>query len=290
MKRIDIHGHYQPNTLMTEKTGIGQKIIDNQFFLDMGYPIGPITEGMWNLDKRFEEMRSFNIDQQLLSAVPSTFGYNREVDNTVSYTHAYNQELGKLQDQYPNKFIAFGSLPLQAPDKARTEIEYGAESLGLKGFEIGTSVNGKQLDDSCFDVVYQKCEELKMPLLLHPHISGPLSIPYNRFNFKVVVYFPLQTTLAAATLVYGGVLERFPDLKIILAHGGGLYPYQKGRFDHAFAVRTKAYPQISQPPSSYFKKFYYDSITHDAAALQFFNQRIYYLAFFNPLNDFALLK
>jgi aminocarboxymuconate-semialdehyde decarboxylase len=141
--------------------------------------------------------------------------------------------------------------------------------LGLRGAEIGSNVNGANLDDPALDPVWSMANALHAFILVHPHgeiVPGERLKNYYMRNF---VGLPFETTMAGASLVFGGVLERFPEVKFCLCHGGGFVPYQAGRFVHAWNVRAEAKVRLHEQPRASIRRLYYDSITHSARSLQF---------------------
>ncbi len=184
-----------------------------------------------------------------------------------------NDGIAGLVRAHPDRFFGLGMLPLQDGARAAEELERAVTVLGLRGFEICTHVNGMDLDDPSLTPVFAAAERLGVPLFLHPQNWGDMSRlqDYHLWN---LVGFPGETALAAARLILGGVFERFPRLRVILAHGGGFFPYQVGRLDHGYDVRRELKQRLPRPPSEYLECIYSDSLTHSELALRFLLDRL----------------
>jgi aminocarboxymuconate-semialdehyde decarboxylase len=168
----------------------------------------------------------------------------------------------------PDRFIGLGSVPLQAPELAAKELRRAMTTLGLRGAMIGTNVNGRNLDDPALAPFWAAAEELGAFLFIHPH-GGIFGERLGSYYMKNFVGLPFDTTIAAASLVFGGVLERYPRLKLCLSHGGGYVPYQAGRFQHAYDVRPEAKAHLPNGPGASLGRLYYDTILHSKPALEF---------------------
>ncbi len=174
---------------------------------------------------------------------------------------------------HPDRFLGLATLPMQSADAAARELERAVTVLGLRGAEICTHINGMDLDHPSLDVVYAAAERLGAPLFLHPQNWGDMRRLHD-YDLWNLVGFPTETSLAASHLIFGGVFERFPRLQVILAHGGGYFPYQVGRLDHGFAARRAARQRLSRRPSEFLGNLYCDSLTHNALSLRFLLDRL----------------
>ncbi len=158
---------------------------------------------------------------------------------------------------------------MQDPQRAADELKRAMGALGLRGAQIGSNVNGKNLDDPSLEPVWAMANELKAFILVHPHgeiLPGDRLKSYYMRNF---VGLPFETTMAGAALVFGGVIERHPDIAFCLCHGGGFVPYQAGRFVHAFNVRAEPKTRLKGPPEASLARLHYDTIVHSSRALEF---------------------
>jgi aminocarboxymuconate-semialdehyde decarboxylase len=186
---------------------------------------------------------------------------------------AMNDGIAELVRSHPDRFLGLGMLPMQDGERAARELERAVTALGLRGFEICTHVNGMDLDHPSLRPAFAAAERLGVPLFLHPQNWGDMR-RFQDLHLWNLVGFPAETALAAARLILGGVFERFPRLRVILAHGGGFFPYQIGRLDHGYAVRRELNEHLPRRPSEYLECIYSDSLTHSEASLRFLLDRL----------------
>jgi aminocarboxymuconate-semialdehyde decarboxylase len=170
--------------------------------------------------------------------------------------------------KYPDDFVAVATLPLQVPDEALKELERAVKKLGLRGVEIGSHVGKRELGDEAFWPIYGAIEKMNVPILIHPHQVAGLD-RLRDFYLSNLIGNPLDTTIAAARLIFSGTLAKYPRLKIILAHGGGQFPYIIGRMEHGYEVRPEPKEKVKRPPMAFLKNFYFDTITHNPQALRY---------------------
>lgn len=231
-------------------------------------PYQPFIRGGWDIEQRLKDMDATLVDVQVLSATPQTYYYEQEASVGAAVSAIQNEQIAKHVKDHPSRFIGIATLPMQAPEKAAAELRRGITELGLRGAMIGTNVEGKNLDDPSFEVFWKTAEELDAFIFLHPvHVAGANRIKdYYLRNF---IGNPLDTTIAAACLVFGGVLEKFPKLTVVLAHGGGFVPYQTGRWIHGWHER-KPEPQakLKVSPKASIDRLFYDTILHAAPQLE----------------------
>jgi aminocarboxymuconate-semialdehyde decarboxylase len=175
---------------------------------------------------------------------------------------------------HQDRLLAMAAVPLQAPELAANELRHAIEELGMVAVEVATSVVDSELDDPGLDPFWAAAQDLDVVVLIHPYASlGNERL--GSYFLSNIVGNPAEETVAAAHLIYGGVLERFPDLKVCLTHGGGFLPYQIGRQDRGFESRSDVTgKKLSSPPSSFLKRFYYDTVVHDPDALRFLVERV----------------
>jgi aminocarboxymuconate-semialdehyde decarboxylase len=273
---IDVHAH-----ILTEETirllqGEAPKVapklsdIDEEFgTLDVaGNVYRKFPRGGWDLERRLRDMAASQVDVQLLSVCPQTFLYAQPPALAAAFARIQNEQLAKLVRAHPDRFLAIATLPLQAPQLAADELRHAMRALGLRGAQIGSNVAGKNLDDPELEPVWATAAELGAFILLHPiNVAGADRL--SSYYLTNLIGNPLDTTIAAACLVFSGVLERHPSLKICLAHGGGFVPYQAGRFVHGWHVRTKPKRKLAKPPTDSLARFYFDTIVHSKEVLEF---------------------
>jgi aminocarboxymuconate-semialdehyde decarboxylase len=244
--------------------------IDDQFgTLDVaGSVYRHFPRGGWDLERRLQDMAASKVDVQVLSVCPQTFVYAQPPALAAAFARIQNEQLAKLVKARPDRFLAIGTLPMQAPKLAADELRHAVSKLGLRGVQIGSNVAGKNLDDPELEPVWATAAELDAFILLHPiNVAGMdrLSLYY----LNNLIGNPLDTTIAAACLVFSGVLERYPTLKICLSHGGGFVPYQAGRFLHGWHVRKEPKNKLPKPPTESLGRFYFDTIVHSKDVLEF---------------------
>ena len=229
----------------------------------------PFPKGGWDVERRIREMDRRGIDVQVVSPVPFTYAYELELELGSAFARAQNDALSEWVGAYPERLVALATLPMQDPRAAAAELKRAIRDLGLRGAILGTHVRGKNLDAPELEPVWEAAESCGAFLLLHPWtIAG--SERLREYYLTNVVGNPFETTTAAAALVLGGVMRRFPGLTICLPHGGGFLPFQRGRLEHAWQVQPQARRLLGDdPPGPYLDRFYADSILFSREALTF---------------------
>jgi aminocarboxymuconate-semialdehyde decarboxylase len=228
----------------------------------------PMPAEIWDVDLRLKDMDANEVDVQVLSPTVFTFFYGADAQLALAAAAIQNEEIAAVVKRHPQRFIGLGSVPLQAPDKAAAELRRAITRLGLRGAMIGTNINGRNLDDPTLEPFWAAAEELGAFLFIHPH-GGIFGERLSSYYMKNFVGLPFDTTTAAASLIFGGVLERHPALKICLSHGGGFVPYQAGRFQHAYDVRPEAKAHLPNGPGASIGRLFYDTILHSKSALEY---------------------
>jgi aminocarboxymuconate-semialdehyde decarboxylase len=186
----------------------------------------------------------------------------------AAFARIQNEQLAKLVKAHPGRFQAIATVPMQAPRQAADELRHAMSALGLRGVQIGSNIAGKNLDDPELEPVWATAAELGAFILIHPiNVAGVDRL--KSYYLNNLIGNPLDTTIAAACLVFSGVLERYPALKICLAHGGGFVPYQAGRFLHGWHVRAEPKVKLPKPPTDSLQRFYFDTIVHSKDVLEF---------------------
>jgi aminocarboxymuconate-semialdehyde decarboxylase len=228
----------------------------------------PLPREIWDVGLRLRDMDANQVDVQVLSPTVFTFFYGHDPALGLACAVLQNEEIAAIVQKHPDRFLGLGSVPLQAPQVAADELKRGMTKLGLRGAMIGTHVNGRNLDDPALEPFWSTAAELGAFIFIHPH-AGAAGERLNEYYLKNLVGLPFETTIAGACLVFGGVLERHPQLKICLSHGGGFVPYQAGRFQHGWEVRGEPKAHIKEPPGKSLGHLYYDTILHSKPALEF---------------------
>lgn len=224
--------------------------------------------GGWDVDRRIADMARYGFDRQLLAVTPQTMLHDIAAEPGLVASRVQNDAIAARVRAMPDRFLGLATLPMQAPELAAEELGRAMGEGGLSGAMIGSNVNGRNLDDPALEPVWAEAERLGAFILIHPvKVAGiDRQRDYYLQNF---IGNPLDTTIAAACLVFGGVLERHPDLKIVLSHGGGFVPYQAARWIHGWAERDEAKVRLKGEPGPSLDRLYYDAILHDGAPLQF---------------------
>jgi len=218
---------------------------------------------------RLEHMDRMGIDIQAVSPSPNQTYYWTEPGMGQELARAVNERLAQIVAGNPDRFVALGTVPLQDPGLAVSELEYAVKRLGLRGVEINPSVKGMDLTDSKLNLgkFFQKAEDLNVVIFMHPigfTDGGRLMDHY----FNNVIGNPLETTVAASHLIFDGVMARHPKLKVLLPHAGGYLAHYWARMDHAHRARPDCHTVIKKAPTTYLKKFYFDTITFDTTMLR----------------------
>ncbi len=228
----------------------------------------PFPRGGWDIERRLADMADAEVDVQILSASPQTYLYGEEPAVTAACTAIQNDQIAKLVAARPDRFLGIATLPMQAPEQAAAELRRAVRSLGLRGAMIGSNVEGRNLDHPELEPVWAAACELDVVLLIHPVNVGAAE-RLRSYYLSNLIGNPLDTTIAAACLVFGGVLERHPKLKILLVHGGGFVPYQAARWVHGWKVRPEPKVNLQASPEPWIERFYYDTILHSTEKLEF---------------------
>ena len=219
------------------------------------------TPNLTDMPLRLRDFDAMGIDAQVISPAPPQCYYSIPPDVAVEAARMVNEGIAAIVSSNRGRIPAgMGSVPLQAGgDVAAAELEYAMTRLDLKGCEVLAHVGERELSDPDFEPFWAKAEALGAVVFIHPHgFTEPRR--FGRFYFSNVIGNPLDTTMALHYLVFDGVLERYPNLKIIASHGGGYLPAYSGRMDHAWGARSDAHGRLPQPPSTYLKKIYLDTI------------------------------
>jgi aminocarboxymuconate-semialdehyde decarboxylase len=275
-KTIDIHTHVLADAtvklMQKEIPSLGLKMApydaDNAVCEVAGVAYRPFPRGGHDIERRFKDMDAAEVDVHLLSAAPQTWLYGQEAAVGVTASAIQNDEIARLVKEHPERFSGISTLPMQAPDKAADELRRAMRKLGLHGAMIGSNIGGKNLDDPSFEPLWAAAEELDAFMMIHPgNVAGADRL--RSYYLGNLIGNPLDTTIAGACLIFGGVLERHPKLNFIMSHGGGFIPYQGGRWVHGWEVRPEPKVHVKHSPAPYLDRFLYDTILHAKAPLEF---------------------
>ncbi|MFT7297440.1 MAG: aminocarboxymuconate-semialdehyde decarboxylase [Sphingobacteriales bacterium] len=274
MLKIDIHTHILPEKIpnFKEKFGYGgfihldhhkpccaRMMMDDKFFRE-------VQDNCWDPKVRMKEANQFNVDVQVLSTVPVMFSYWASPNDCLEVSKFLNDHIAGIVHDYPTRFVGLGTIPMQAPDLAVKELER-CKKIGLKGIQIGSHVNQWNLSEPELFPIFAAAEELDMAVFVHPwDMMGKTQM--DKYWLPWLVGMPAESSLAICSMIFGGVFERLPNLRVAFAHGGGSFPATLGRINHGFDVRPDLCA-IDNPvrPDKYLGKFFIDSLVHDPKML-----------------------
>jgi len=274
---IDIHTHILPEHIPNwkEKFGYGgfvqlqhHKPCCANMILDDGKFFREIEDNCWSAEKRITECNHHQVNVQVLSTVPVMFSYWAKPNDCLDLSIFLNNHIADIVQRFPKRFIGLGTIPMQAPELAIKELER-CKKIGLAGVQIGSHVNDWNLNDGNLFPIFKACEELDMAVFVHPwDMMGQDKM--QRYWLPWLVGMPAETSLAICSMIFGGVFERLPNLRVAFAHGGGSFPSTIGRIEHGYDCRPDLVA-IDNPvnPRKYLGKFWLDSLVHDKAMLDY---------------------
>jgi aminocarboxymuconate-semialdehyde decarboxylase len=275
--KIDLHTHILPKMwpdlrkrygyggfvhLDHHGPGCARMVIDGQLFRE-------IQDNCWDPRRRLEDCRKYRVAVQVLSTVPVMFSYWAKAQDTYDLARLLNDHLAEVVREFPRSFAGLGTLPMQDPELAIRELERCIKELGLRGVEIGSHVNDWNLDHPTLFPFFEAAQQLEAAVFVHPwDVLGKDRL--SRYCLAWLVGMPAETSLAICSVIFGGVLERLPRLRLCFAHGGGAFSGTIGRIEHGFRARPDLCSVANDKnPRSYLGRFYVDSLVHDAEALRF---------------------
>lgn len=274
---IDIHTHILPEHIPNwkEKFGYGGFIhLDHhkpccaKMMRDDGKFFREVEDNCWSAEKRIHECDHHHVDVQVLSTVPVMFSYWAKPEDCLNLSMFLNDHIADIVQRYPKRFVGLGTIPMQSPKLAIKELER-CKKIGLKGIQIGTNINQENLNEEKYLEIFQACEQLGMAIFIHPwEMMGEKEM--QRYWLPWLVGMPAETTRAICSMIFGGVFEKLPDLRVAFAHGGGSFPSTIGRIEHGFNCRPDLVAIDNKiNPREYLGKFWLDSLVHDPVMLDF---------------------
>ena len=274
LRTIDTHTHILTQETAALLTKAGAKVSitpaddESAAFDVMGTVYRPFPTGGFDIARRLRDMDAAGVDVHVLSATPQTYLYNLDPALSATLAAIQNDQMAKHIAAHPDRFWGIATLPLAQPAAAADELRRAMSKLGLRGAMFASNVKGINLDDPMFEPLWACAEELGAFMFIHPNnIAGADRL--KSYYLANLIGNPLDTTIAAASLVFGGVMDRYPKLKVMLAHGGGFTPYQAARWEHGWAVRPEPKKNVLQQPKNIAGRFFYDTILHSAPVLEF---------------------
>lgn len=274
---IDIHTHIMPEHLPRwsqkfgyngfihlehHKTGCARMMKDDVFFRE-------VQDNCWSGEARIQEINQHKVDVQVLSTIPVLFNYWAKPDHALDTSMFLNDHIASVVQRYPKRFAGIGTVPMQSTELAILEMERCVKQLGFTGIEIGTNINDLNLNEPQFFPIYAAAEELGVAIFVHPwNMMGEKSI--GRYWMPWLVGMPAETSRAICSMIFGGVFEKFPKLKVAFAHGGGSFPMTIGRIEHGYQVRPDLCAiDNDKNPRDYIGNFYLDTLVHDPTVMKY---------------------
>jgi len=278
MFKIDIHTHILPEIIpqWAEQFGYGGFVtLDHhkpccaRMMLDNGTIFREVEHNTWDPGQRTKECDDLEVDVQVLSTVPVMFAYWAKPKHTYDIARYLNDHIAGVVQKHPKRFVGLGTLPMQNTRMAVQELERCMKDLGLAGVQIGSHINNINLNDPQLFPIFEKAQDLNASIFVHPwDMMGKAQL--DKYWLPWLVGMPAESSRAICSMIFGGVLERLPKLKIAFAHGGGSFPATLGRIEHGFHVRPDLCAIDNNiSPRTYLKKIYVDSLVHDPHALEF---------------------
>jgi len=280
---VDVHAHYVSPLVAAAVRGnegrYGVHVVETadgepRFVIGNREAARPqaLLPALQDLDTRQQAMASQSVDHQVVSLALSFTGYDLPAAQGAAWARLLNDTTAEDLQAAPGRFTATATVPLQDGRAAAAEVQRVCGTLGYHGVVISTHVAGRNLDDRDLDPFWAAAQEVSAPIIIHPAyvVQSPRLANYY---FQNLLGNPYDTAIAAASLVFGGVCDRYPDLKLMLVHGGGDFPYQIGRLTHGWSVRPET-KGLQTPPLDYLKWFYYDTVLYYGPALRYLAEAV----------------
>ena len=274
--KIDIHTHIMPEKMpnWTEKFGYGEFIHLQHRNCEACMIKGDklfrvVEENCYKPESRLKDMENNEVNMQVLSTIPVLFNYWAKPTDGLETSRFLNDHIAETVSKEKDHFIGLGTVPMQDVDLAIKEMGRCMTDLRMPGLEIGSNINGKNLSDESFFPFYEAAEKLNCSLFIHPwEMMGETQM--EKYWLPWLVGMPAETSRAICSMIFGGVFEKFPNLKVAFAHGGGSFPITIGRIEHGYKVRPDLVA-VDNPinPRNYLGKFWVDSLVHDRKAMEF---------------------
>jgi aminocarboxymuconate-semialdehyde decarboxylase len=273
---IDVHAHIVPDALLETlradggRYGIEVAQQDGRWAALIAGRVQtpPIIPPLLGVPRRLAAMDAAGVDVQLLSSWIDLTAYALDPATGERYARVFNETLAEVVAEHPDRFRGLATVPLQAPEKAAAELRHAVGSLDMVGAEIATTVDGVELDDPGLEPFWAAAEELQCVVVVHPYASLA-GRNVHRYGLNNFIGNPAESTISIGHVIFGGVLERHPELRLVFVHGGGFAPYQIGRWDRAYRTDAQgAAGKLTRSPGEWLRELYFDTVLHSARSLQ----------------------
>lgn len=277
MLKIDIHTHIIPNNLpdFSEKFGyegfvkLEKKNETEADMMIFNENFRTIQCNCWNPQQRIKEMDASAINVQVISPIPIMFSYWADPKDALTQSQAINDFISDVCIKHPKRFIGLGTIPMQSTKYAIKELERCKNELNIHGIEIGSNINDHNLNEEQYHDIFAACQDLSLSLFIHPWQMMGMS-KMKQYWLPWLVGMPAETTRAICSMIFGGIFDKFPKLRVAFAHGGGNFHYTLGRIEQGFLQRPDLCAiDNNKNPKSYIDKFYIDSLVHSQESLEF---------------------
>jgi aminocarboxymuconate-semialdehyde decarboxylase len=277
---VDVHVHYVSpgafDTVRRRPEAYGVRLLPGDGVrLQVGGepPTRPLLPALYSLDLHAKFFAQAGIDTAVFGPLMDIAGYSLPPAQGAAWSRLQNEALAAALREAPGAHRGLATVPLQDPATAAAELTFAVRELGLRGAMVDPNALGRPLGDGAFDPFWRAAADLAAPVVLHPFLLEAVE-RFGRHYLHNLVGYPFETTLAAASLILGGTLDRFPGLAVVLVHGGGFLPYHIGRFDRAHETRPEARVDDAGLPSRYLRRFLYDTLVQRSDALRYLVQLV----------------
>ena len=285
---IDIHHHFVPEQVIEQGKRYGKALgvevseeKDGSIHFAFGGRRYGLQQGLTDVEPRLALMDKSRIAMAALDPSTNILGYDLRGEKAESWSQLYNQCVSEFLEKHPDRFTAMAAVPIQEPARAARILERAVTQLGFRGAYIATNVNHRYYESDEFDPFWAMAQDLDVLVFMHPENPAGTEL-MGSFGLRLVCGNPADTTLSLGMLIYSGVFDRFPKLKLCTCQGGGFFPYHVGRFDREFLTGKQATRRADRPnaprcklmPSAYLKNLYFDTLVYDVETLEFLRRKV----------------